>query len=119
MECTNIEKFENQLSFLQSHQNRTYEVEHSHTLEIFARTLFSGNLGYAKFRENKTLAKCRLLIKVNFALIANFSHHQCVFSCNSRKLKFSLKFPNLQYRLAIKDAEEAHTQKSSQKCFVQ
>ena len=25
--------------------------------EIFARTLFSGSFAYAKFRENKTLAK--------------------------------------------------------------
>ena len=32
--------------------------------EIFARVLFSGNLAYEKFRENKILAKslCRLQI---------------------------------------------------------
>ena len=27
--------------------------------DIFARILFSGNLPYAKFRENKVLAKCQ------------------------------------------------------------
>ena len=27
--------------------------------EIFARTLFSRNFAYAKFREKKTLAKCQ------------------------------------------------------------
>ena len=34
---------------------------HSNTVnsEIFARTLFSRNFAYAKFRENKTLAKWR------------------------------------------------------------
>ena len=43
---------------------------------IFARVLFSRNFAYAKFRENKILAKwrhhCHLLMKVNHVIVANF-----------------------------------------------
>ena len=43
----------------------------------FLECLFSRNLSYSKFRENKILKKwqnhsCRLLIKVNHAQVANF-----------------------------------------------
>ena len=44
--------------------------------EIFARVLFSRNFTYTKFREIKSSVKwrnhCRLLIKENHALVANF-----------------------------------------------
>ena len=35
----------------------SHVVSHIVNLEIFERTLFSRNFAYAKFRENKTLAK--------------------------------------------------------------
>ena len=41
------------LHILIKHSNKLYTVNS----EIFARTLFSRNLAYAKFRKNKTLAK--------------------------------------------------------------
>ena len=44
--------------------------------EIFARVLFSRNFAYAKFRENKILAKwwnqCHLLMKLYHVIVANF-----------------------------------------------
>ena len=61
--------------------------------EIFARVLFLQNIAYAKFRENKILAKslCRLLIYVNHALVANFSAARMSFNAllvniNSREI---------------------------------
>ena len=52
--------------------------------EIFARVLFSQNFAYAKFRENKILAKMPkslscLLIYVNHALVAIFLRQKYVF----------------------------------------
>ena len=38
-------------------KNITSDEGHTVNSEIFARTLFSRNFAYAKFRENKTLAK--------------------------------------------------------------
>ena len=38
---------------------RHYFQDNTVNSEIFARTLFSRNFAYAKFRENKTLAECQ------------------------------------------------------------
>ena len=51
--------------------------------EIFSRVLFSRNFAYAKFLENEILAKwrnhCRLMIKLNNAIVANFKRRKYVF----------------------------------------
>ena len=45
--------------FLNNFNKKNYDIKYHVTvnLEIFARTLFSRNFAYAKFRENKTIAK--------------------------------------------------------------
>ena len=69
--------------------------------EIFASTLFSRNFAYAKFRENKALAKWQ--ITWSFIDIGNcclsrkcFTSLICLLMIFA-KIKFSWKFPNLQY----------------------
>ena len=66
--------------------------------EFFARVLFSRNFAYAKFRENEILAKslCRLLIKENHALFANFSVANMSYNA-FREIEIHAKFPDLQY----------------------
>ena len=63
----------------------SFFVSYTEKSEIFARTLFSRNFAYAKFLENKTLAKWQNHSLVNLALVADFSHHLYVFKCYSRK----------------------------------
>ena len=69
--------------------------------EIFARTLFSRNFAYAKFREKKTSRNGK--ITLSFINVGKFCR-SCEFFTSLMcllmlfaKIKFSRKFPNLQY----------------------
>ena len=69
--------------------------------EIFARIIFSRNFADAKFRENKTLAKWRITIsfteKYKSCPSREFLASQICLLMLFAKIKFSRKFPNLQY----------------------
>ena len=69
--------------------------------EIFARVLFSRNFAYAKFRENKTSRNAE--ITLSFADICKscpsrefLASQMCLLTLFA-KIKFSRKFPDLQY----------------------
>ena len=69
--------------------------------EIFARTLFSRNLAYAKFRENKTLTKWQItlsFIDMGKSCLSReyFTSLICLLMLFA-KIKFLRKFPNLQF----------------------
>ena len=87
---------------------------HTVNSEIFARVLFSQNIAYAKFRENKILAKslCRLLIYVNHALVANFSAARMSFNTLLVN-KILAKFRDLQYCLNAHPHSLPHLGKSA------
>ena len=70
-------------------------------LEIFARTLFSRNFAYAKFRENKIHAKWQnslSFIDIRKPCLSRqfFTSLICLLMLFA-KIKFTRKFPNLQY----------------------
>ena len=75
--------------------------------EIFARVLFSRIFAYAKFRENKILAKssgemakslCHLLMKVNHVLVANIYVANMSLNAINENKKNLQKFAN-QYNM--------------------
>ena len=70
--------------------------------ENFARTLFSRNFAYAKFRENKTLAKWQnhffVLIDIGKSCLNREFFTSLMFLLMLfAKIKLSRKLPNLQY----------------------
>ena len=60
-------------------------ISYTVNMKIFARTLFSRNFAYAKFRENKTLAKRngKITLYVNLAFVANFTYYITNMSFNA------------------------------------
>ena len=58
--------------------------------EIFVRVLFSRNFAYAKFRENKILAKWRITLS---DIVKSCPSYLTLFA----NIKFSRKFRDLQY----------------------
>ena len=66
--------------------------------EIFAGVLISRNFAFSKFRGEMTKSHCRLLMKVKHALVAILLPPQICLLTLFAKIKFSRKFPDLQYR---------------------
>ena len=66
--------------------------------ETYARVLFSRNFAYAKFRENKILAKwrnhCHSLMKVNHVIVTNMSFNAiCENNILAKISKFTVDSP--------------------------
>ena len=79
---------------------RVYDIQTTVNSEIFARTLFSRNFAYAKFRENKTLTKwpkTLSFIDIGKSCLNRdfFTSLMCLLMLFA-KMKLSRKFPNLQ-----------------------
>ena len=70
--------------------------------EIFARVLFSRNFANAKFHENKILTKSLSFTDIGKSCLSRkFLTWQISLLRLFKKIKFSRKFPNLQYFIQI------------------
>ena len=60
---------------------RVYDIKTTVNSDIFARTLFSRNFAYAKFRENKPSQNGKITLSFieigKYCLNREFSHHLC------------------------------------------